>query len=214
MAYNAICQLFRCGFGTTAALQLGATYVHEAVEEGARRDDDTLGMQGNVHIGLHARHLLRLLVNEQFPHLILPDAQVLRVLQDLSPFPDELCPVALSTGAPHGRTLAAVQHPELNGGAVGNLARMSAQGIYLAHYLPLGNAADGRVARHLCNLVHVHGYQARPGTKPCTGRCCLATGMPGTDDNNIVIEFHHLHLLFHSQKYGISFYFFLKALHK
>ena len=40
-----------------------------------------------------ARHLPCLLVHEQFPHLVLPDAQVLRVLQNLSPFPDELSPV-------------------------------------------------------------------------------------------------------------------------
>ena len=214
MAYDALCQFLGRRFGTTSALQFRAADVHEAVQEGAGGQDYGLGAERNVHVGLHARHLLCLLVHEQFPHLVLPDAQVLRVLQNLSPFPDELCPVALCPGTPHGRPLATVQHPELNGGAVGNLAGMASQGIDLANYLPFGNAADGRVARHLRNLVHVHGHQARPGAQPCTGRRCLATGMPGAYYNNVVIEFHLLCLLFHSQKYGNSFYFFLKALHK
>ena len=146
--------------------------------------------------------------------MVLPDAEIIAIFQYLSPFPYESCSVTLGTGTPHGRALAAVQHPKLNGSAVGNFSGVTSQGVDFAHYLSLGNTAYGRVARHLRNLVHVHGHQARFGTQFCAGSCGLATGMPGTYDYNVVVEFHLLFFLFHSQKYGISFYFFLKALHK
>ena len=128
--------------------------------------------------------------DQQLAHLVLPDVEVVGVLQHLSPGPDELPSVALRTRAPHGRPLAAVEHAELNGGLVSHLTCVSAQRIYLAYNLPLGNPAYGRVAAHLRYLVHVHGDQARLRAHPGTRTCRFAARMTATHDHHIVSHFH------------------------
>ena len=65
--------------------------------------------------------------------------------------------VGLGPRAVHGRAFAAVQHAELNAGGVDRPAHQPAQGVDLAHDLPLGHAADGRVAAHLADGIAVRG---------------------------------------------------------
>ena len=82
-------------------------------------------------------------------------------------------------------------------GAVGDQARESAQRIDFANNLALGNAADGGVAAHLGNFVHIHRDEAGFCTHAGCCRCCLATGVTGSDDHHIVIEYSiHIGLLF------------------
>ena len=60
----------------------------------------------------------------------------------------------------HGRALGAVEHAELDAGGVDDLAHLAAEGVDLADDLPLGDAADGRVAAHLGDGVGIHREQA------------------------------------------------------
>jgi hypothetical protein len=58
--------------------------------------------------------------------------------------------------------------------------------------MALGDAANCRIAGHLGDQVQVHrrdgGLQAQTGT--CSG--CFATGVPGTHDNDVIIDHNSL----------------------
>ena len=65
---------------------------------------------------------------------------------EFQPWP---CYSGAGDGATHRGSLGAVEHPELNPGSVDGPAHDTIEGIHLAHQLTFGEAADGRVARHL-----------------------------------------------------------------
>ena len=120
----------------------------------------------------------------------MPDGKILCVLENLAPLPDELTPVALGARAPHGRSFRAVEHTELNGRCVRHLARVTAQRVNLADYLPFGNSADGRIAAHLGDFVHVHRNETRLRAQLGCGTCCFASSMARTNDYDIIFELH------------------------
>ena len=121
---DAFREVKRGRFGTASASQFRAADVHKSVEEGSCCDDDAARQEGHAEIGLDARNTP--VLDEEFPYLILPDAQVRLVLNHLSPSPDKASPVALGARTPHGRPFRAVEHAELYGGLVRNLAHVSA----------------------------------------------------------------------------------------
>ena len=57
--------------------------------------------------------------------------------------------VGLCAGRPDGGAFRGVQRPELNPGLVGGDCHGAAQGVDFLHQMPLADAADGRIARHL-----------------------------------------------------------------
>ena len=67
--------------------------------------------------------------------------------------------VALRPRTPHRRPARGIQQPELDAHSVGHLAHDAAQRIHLAHQVALGHAANGRIAAHLRDQVHIHGDQ-------------------------------------------------------
>ncbi len=67
--------------------------------------------------------------------------------------------IALSARSPDSRTFFGVQHPELQPGHVRVPAHLPTQSINFARQMPLGESADGRVARHLSDCVCIHGKQ-------------------------------------------------------
>ena len=183
-------QFVRCRFRHASARQHGPSHVHQSVEERARRQYHALGAERHAPQGDHSPHFA--ILYQQPAHGVLPDVQIRCILQHLTPRPNELIAVALRTRAPHGRPFRTVQYAELDGGAVRYHARMSAQCVDFAHDLSFGNATDGGVATHLCNLVHVHGDETRlrPQSGSRGGR--LTTGMSGTDYNDVILKFHTL----------------------
>ena len=95
--------------------------------------------------------------------------------------------VGLGPGAVHGRALAAVEHAELDAGGVDRPAHGAAQGVDLADDLPLGHAADGRIAAHLADRVEV-GRQQRGGrAHPRRRHRRLAPGMSAADDDDVEV---------------------------
>ena len=115
------------------------------------------------------------------------------MVENGSPFPDELATVALSTRTPYGRSLSYIKHTELDSRLVGDDTHLSAQCINLSHNLSLGNTAYGRIATHLTNLVHVHRYQAGLGSHVRRGSSSLASSVATTDNENVIIESHNLY---------------------
>ena len=88
----------------------------------------------------------------------------------------------------HGRPLGAVEHAELNAAGVDAPAHLAAQGVDLADDLPLGDAADGRVAAHLRHGVGVHGQQGGAQAQPRRGQGGLNAGVAGADDNHVEVK--------------------------
>ena len=163
VAGDAFGEMGHGGFGDASTRYHLPTDMHQAVEEGAAGDDDGLGPDFCAPDSLHAHHLIpdgetvRHRLYQQLIGLVLPDVEIRRGIQHGAPFPDKLTPVALGTRTPNGRSLAAIEHTELDGGGIGHQSHLSTQRIYLAHDLSLGNTTDGRIARHLRYLVHIHG---------------------------------------------------------
>ena len=86
----------------------------------------------------------------------------------------------------HGRALGAVEHAELDAGRVDDLAHLAAEGVDLADDLPLGDAADGRVAAHLADGVGVHRQQGGAQPHARGGQGGLDAGVAGADDDDVV----------------------------
>jgi len=95
--------------------------------------------------------------------------------------------VGLGAGRVHGRSLGPVEHAELDGAGVDDLAHFASQGVDLADDLPLGHAADGRVAAHLGDGVGVHGQQGRAQAEAGGGEGGLDAGVAGADDGDVVV---------------------------
>ena len=71
---------------------------------------------------------------------------------------------------------------------VGAPAHDAAQGVDLADDLPLGDAADGRVAAHLPDGVGVHGEQDGLEAYACRGQGRFGARVAGADDGDVVIK--------------------------
>jgi hypothetical protein len=69
---------------------------------------------------------------------------------------------------------------------VGHLAHNAAQRVHLAHQVPLGHAADRRIAAHLRNQVQVHGDQRGLEPHARRGHRRLAPGVPRAHHHHIV----------------------------
>ena len=84
------------------------------------------------------------------------------------------------------RTLAAVEHAELDAGTVGDPTHQPVERIDLAHKMALAEPADRRIARHRPDGRETVRHQrgARTGGRRSARR--LATGMSAADDDYIV----------------------------
>ena len=160
--------------------------MHETVEEGTRCDDHGLGSEGYPPDCGDAHGLA--VLHEKLAGLVLPNVKVGNVVERVSPFPYKLSSVALCAWRPYGGTFAFVEHPELYGRPVGDHSHLSAHSVNLPHDLSLGDTANGRIAAHLCNLVHVHCHQASSGPHVGCSRGGLAACVPAADDNDVVVE--------------------------
>ena len=119
----------------------------------------------------------------------LPQRQI-RLLLD-PPLHGELVELLVGLGARrvHRRALGRVQHAELNAAGVDALAHHAAERVDLANDLPLGDAADGRIAAHLGDGVGVHASAGRsrgPAVpRPSRPRCRRARPRRRSHQNGI-----------------------------
>ena len=145
-------------------------------------------MELHAHLGAQTAHLTTLLLflKEQLLGSILPDEEVARILQLLTPQTRKLLLVALRSRAPHSGSLRAVEHTELNGRAVCDDAHTSAQSVYLADYLALCNTTHCGVARHRGQLLDIHRQQQCAHTQTCRSRGSLAACVTSSDDDDVV----------------------------
>ena len=87
----------------------------------------------------------------------------------------------------HGRAFTHVEHPHLNGRSIRINTHLTAQRIELIHKMAFTRAANGRIARHKCNIIQTDGRHQRAMTHAGAGEGRLTTSMTATDDNDIII---------------------------
>ena len=96
--------------------------------------------------------------------------------------------VGLCPWATNGRALAAVEHPELNPGRVGDMAHQPAQGVDLPHQMPFAQATNRRVAAHFANCGKAMRDERRGNAEPRGSGRGLAAGMPAPYDDDRIIR--------------------------
>ena len=73
----------------------------------------------------------------------------------------------------------------MNRRAVGSAGHDAAHGIHFTDKMPLANAADGRVAAHLAEVVGPKGHQGDARATPRRGTSRFASGVTTTNDQYI-----------------------------
>ena len=96
----------------------------------------------------------------------------------------------MGTRTPHGRTLGAVQHPELKRSCICHQTGVSAQGIHFADNLALGDATYSRVATHLGQTVQIRSKQqnGRAQVGRSHGRFTAGMATPHYNDVETIVH--------------------------
>lgn len=107
-------------------------------------------------------------------------------------------PIGLTAGRAHRRAFAGIEPPPLDARLVGSDAHRSAQGIDLAHQVPLADPADRGIAAHLSQRFDRLGEQqgARAGAR--RGERRLGAGVATADHDHLDVE-----AVAHRQNVGI-----------
>ena len=179
-----------------AAVIVGIAHKNASAQIGAGRNHDRPAGIVGVQVGVNAADLPVLHINAD--DLALMDSKVGGLFQRVL-HPDMVAlAVGLHPQAVYGRAFAPVEHPALQVGRIGGKAHQAAQCIDLAHKMPLGRAADGRVAGHIADEIQRQREHRRPGPQPCRRVGSLYSRMPRADHDDIVgSEFiHSLRFLF------------------
>src|SRR5436190_9181977 len=178
-----------CAFTGTATTELFHTDMHDRHEKSAVREHNRSA--GYLLPGARQKpgdplHTCGTTFHEQLGHCVLPEVNVGGPFRHPAPFPCEKVPVILGTRAAHGRTLAAVQHAELNHAPITDKATVSPQCIYLPDYLSLSHTAHGRITAHLANDPHIHGNQEHATAKIGGGGGGLTSSVTPPHNDHII----------------------------
>ena len=175
----------RSGMGAVgAAVIVGIAHKDAAAQIGAGRNHDRPAGIVGVQVGVNAADLPVLQINAD--DLALMDIKVGGLFQRVL-HPDMIAlAVCLHPQAVYGRAFAPVEHTALQVGRIGGKAHQAAQCIDLAHKMPLGRAADGRVAGHIADEIQRQREHRRPGSQPRRRVGSLYSRMPRPDDDDIV----------------------------
>ena len=161
--------------------------VDPSAEERAGGEHHRVGAEGEAHGGHHAGDAgaARPVFEEQVVDGLLKEREA---GLGLEPAPDldavELA-VDLGPGRPDGRAAARVQGAEVDAASVRGGAHRAAQGVDLAHEVPLADSADGRVAAHLAEGLDRLGEEQGARARARRGEGRLGAGVPAADDDDV-----------------------------
>ena len=96
-----------------------------------------------------------------------------------------LPPVGLRAQRVHGWPFAAVEHPVLDAGLIGRARHLAAERIELAHEVALARTADGGVAGHVADGVHIDGKADGVQSQPRGGQRGLNARVARADDGDV-----------------------------
>ena len=103
--------------------------------------------------------------------------------------------IGLGTRRAHGRTLARVQRPELDAGAIDGLGHRAAERVDLLDEVALADAADRGVAAHLPERFDALGDEQRATAHPGGRKGRLGAGVAAA---------HHDHVEDFSETHGCT----------
>ena len=171
-------------------------HMNEALEEGARGQNDGFGGKNRFGFGDHAFNA-SVFDYEVFEQALF-DVEVWLIFDDffyakLVCFFVRLCP-----GCLYGGSSALVEHAKLQARGVNIARHFTAQRVNFAHHVAFCYAANGRVARHLRDGVEVHGQQQCFTSHACRGQRGFCARMSTADNNDVVFFFVDRHIRFYS----------------
>ena len=158
-------------------------HVDAAVQEGSRSQQNVRGLKFQPQRGTHAAGVIAL--RQHLPHLILPDAQAGQGKERLLDGSHVGIAIHLGAGGPHGRALAHVESAELYAAGIGPQAHHAAQGVDFANHVPLGQAADGRIAGKMAQTIHIAGDKQRLVAHAGQGGRGFAAGMAAAHHDGV-----------------------------
>jgi len=157
-------QAVRGRIAQPAAAQLGEPDVDQARQKGAGGEQDRPGRERLARGHPYPRGPAA--CRQHGFHRVLTDEQVRLGEDGALDHPHVGLAVDLGPGRAHGRAFAGVEGAELDAGGVGPKSHHAAQGVDFPYHVPLGQAADGRIAGQMADAVHVlgdeQGGQAQP----------------------------------------------------
>ena len=125
-------------------------------------------------------------IQHQIHHFRLLDVQIRLRLQHLAHLHPVLPLVALRPRRPHRRPARGIQQAKLDPHSIRNLAHNAAQRVHFPHQVPLGDAANRGVARHLRDQIQIETEQRRPQPHARCRHRRLASRVPRTHNYNVV----------------------------
>ena len=167
--------------GLHAEMQLPAQEGARANDDGARGDLISQRSAHAAHRAIAYDNVLNLDLLQGQPRLLFADPLHVELIEEA---------VCLRARAMHRRTLRAVQHFELDAGAVNAPSHLSAERVNLPHQLPLGHAANRRIAGHLADVVQLHGQHQGTLAQPRRGQRGLHARMARANDDDVVVWLH------------------------
>ena len=159
----------------------------QAGQERAGGQHDGVRLEANAELRDDARDagVGAVAVERQVVDRLLEQRQVRLVLEAAT---DRLLvehPVGLRARRAHRRPLARIEDAELDAGLVGGDRHRAAQRVDLLDEVPLADAADRRVARHLPERLDVVRQQQRAPAHARAGERGLGAGMAAADDDHV-----------------------------
>ena len=183
-----IAQQLRGRFPIPAAGVLHLADMRQAVQKSSGGDNHGAGLDGAAVAQLNARDAA--VPNGKRRHFGLLDPKVGLLLENFAHADAVHLLIHLRARRPDGGAAAGVEKAELDADGVGELAHDAAEGVDLAHQVPLGDASDGGVARHLRDQVEVHGDHGGAETHARASAGGFAPGVTGADDHDVVTLVH------------------------
>ena len=98
--------------------------------------------------------------------------------------------VGLGARAAHRRSLAAIEHPELDAAGVGDAAHETVERIDFAHQMALAETANGRIAGHGADGGETMGDQRRLRAHASGRGRRLTAGVAATDNDHVEAGVH------------------------
>jgi len=138
---------------------------------------------------LDAKHTPLIRVEDESGNCALHSLQVSVLLEKRSDRASVKPAVTLRPRSPDSRTLAAIEHAELNHGKVCSSSHDSSERIDLTNDRPFGDATDCRIARHLPDRFESACYQPDPGSEACGSDGRFGAGMARADDYDVEFGF-------------------------
>ena len=172
-------------------LPIWATYIVDIADEdftfqiGTCTKNDSLSAIKFAKLSNDARYLA--ILNLELRNHDLLNIEIIRIFQGMFHQMLVFNFIRLATQGMHGRAFTHVEHTHLNGRSIRIDTHLTAQRIELIHKMTFTRAANGRVARHKCNIIQTDGRHQRAMTHAGAGEGRLTTSMTATDDNDIII---------------------------